>query len=149
MSAQDVADGLVGLRELLAKATPGPWKERGGSVYVPDEDDGDARIICGMGRSAGGFSEYYPVQAHKPEGIANAALIVAAVNALPSLLARIEALEAERAGLRDEMERRDNNETRNCLNWGPCSRHDGRMCDDDYARTAIRTDPGAGPGGGG
>ena len=29
--------------------------------------------------------------------------------------------------LRAEMERRDNNETRNCLNWGPCSRHDGRM----------------------
>ncbi len=31
--------------------------------------------------------------------------------------------------LRAEMERRDRNETRNCLNWGPCSRHDGRMAE--------------------
>ena len=33
--------------------------------------------------------------------------------------------------LRAEMERRDRNENRNCINWGPCSRHDGRMCDSD------------------
>lgn len=31
--------------------------------------------------------------------------------------------------MRAEMERRDRNENRNCLNWGPCSRHDGSMTD--------------------
>jgi hypothetical protein len=29
--------------------------------------------------------------------------------------------------LRREMERWDRNEHRNCVNWGPCSRNDGRM----------------------
>lgn len=33
---------------------------------------------------------------------------------------RIVELEAEQA-------RRDANELRNCVNWGPCSRNDGRM----------------------
>lgn len=28
-----------------------------------------------------------------------------------------------------EMERRDRNEDRNCINWGPCSRHDAHMED--------------------
>jgi hypothetical protein len=34
--------------------------------------------------------------------------------------AEIEALQAE-------LDRRDVNETRNCINYGPCSRFDGRM----------------------
>lgn len=29
--------------------------------------------------------------------------------------------------LESEIARRDINEARNCLNWGPCSQHDGRM----------------------
>ncbi len=29
--------------------------------------------------------------------------------------------------LQAELERRDRNETRNCINWGPCSWHDGVM----------------------
>lgn len=39
---------------------------------------------------------------------------------ITELVDRIVELEAE-------MARRDANEIRNCLNWGPCSRHDGRM----------------------
>lgn len=31
--------------------------------------------------------------------------------------------------LRAVLERWDRNENRNCLNWGPCSRHDERMAD--------------------
>lgn len=40
----------------------------------------------------------------------------------PEAADRIEQLEAELA-------RRDRNEIRNCLNWGPCSEHDGYMGD--------------------
>lgn len=29
--------------------------------------------------------------------------------------------------LKAEMQRRDDNENRNCIRWGPCSRHNGRM----------------------
>lgn len=29
----------------------------------------------------------------------------------------------------DELARRDRNELRNCINWGPCSQNDGRMKD--------------------
>jgi|GEM_PF-6892922 len=43
---------------------------------------------------------------------------------------RLARLEAENARLRKEMERRDKNENLNCLNWGPCSRHDGPMGDE-------------------
>jgi hypothetical protein len=39
----------------------------------------------------------------------------------------IDALHAEIAELRAEMKRREDNETRNCINWGPCSFNDGRM----------------------
>ncbi|MGL4198163.1 MAG: hypothetical protein ACRCSX_10415 [Allorhizobium sp.] len=35
------------------------------------------------------------------------------------------------AVLEAELARRDANENRNCINWGPCSRHDGRMSDAD------------------
>ena len=37
---------------------------------------------------------------------------------------RIQKLEADIA-------RRDANEARNCLNWGPCSQHNGRMAGPD------------------
>lgn len=36
-----------------------------------------------------------------------------------------QAAELER--LRAELDRRGRNEVRNCVNWGPCSRHDGHM----------------------
>jgi len=42
-------------------------------------------------------------------------------------LAAIRTLSAENARLKAELDRRDRNETRNCLNWGPCSQHDERM----------------------
>lgn len=37
------------------------------------------------------------------------------------------ALVQEVAELRAELARRDANENRNCINWGPCSANDGRM----------------------
>lgn len=43
--------------------------------------------------------------------------------------------------LRAELARRDRNENRNCLNWGPCSRHDGPMDDAAFASTKEGTQP--------
>jgi uncharacterized protein (UPF0335 family) len=89
------------LRGLLAKATPGPWEVSGAlcgdhgtetvSIYHTDTSKGFRHIhevvetgcVCGD-------------EAVTP---ANAALIVAAVNALPALLDRIEALEGDNGNL--------------------------------------------------
>ncbi len=75
------------LLALVGKATPGPW-----SVYTPDHspsrpgiDAGDETIVVWGDETEddGGV-----------RGPANAALIVAAVNALPALCAEVEALQA-------------------------------------------------------
>lgn len=79
-----MTDDLVGrLRERMAAATtlpwemnpPGAWWEQGMTYTVPKIAMDDAR--------------YYPSAPNKDD----AELIVEAVNALPTLLARIEALE--------------------------------------------------------
>ena len=80
------------LKKLLAAATPGPWKiERGKRcIQGPDTRDGDPLVLTSMmgGATKWSHSPYseYCVPGMK-EGDANAALIVAAVNALPELLA--------------------------------------------------------------
>lgn len=73
------------LLALVGKATPGPW-----SVYTPEHspslpgiDAGDETIVV-WGDAAGDDGGV--------RGPANAALIVAAVNALPALCAEVEAL---------------------------------------------------------
>lgn len=88
------------LAKLLAAATPGPWKiERGKRcIQGPDTRDGDPLVLTSMmgGATKWSHSPYseYCVPGMK-EGDANAALIVAAVNALPELLARVKRLEAD------------------------------------------------------
>ena len=87
------------LKKLLAAATPGPWKiERGKRcIQGPDTRDGDPLVLTSMmgGATKWSHSPYseYCVPGMK-EGDANAALIVAAVNALPELLAKVKRLEA-------------------------------------------------------
>lgn len=82
------------LRELLAKATPGEWS------FVAEGDNGNRghdmggfkagdRWVCTFGDS----TQYYPEEGTPPEP-QDAALIVAAVNALPALLAQSAAYEA-------------------------------------------------------
>ena len=56
----------------------------------------------------------------------------------------LAAKDAEIASLKAEMERRDSNENRNCLNWGPCSRHDGRMADASILAEPARAIAGEG-----
>lgn len=103
------------LKKLLAAATPGPWKiERGKRcIQGPDTRDGDPLVLTSMmgGATKWSHSPYseYCVPGMK-EGDANAALIVAAVNALPGLLAERDRLRADLKRLfrppycRDKME---------------------------------------------
>lgn len=88
------------LERLMAEATPGPWKiERGKRcIQGPDTRDGDPLVLTSMmgGATKWSHSPYsgYCVPGMK-EGDANAALIVAAVNALPGLLEGVKRLEAD------------------------------------------------------
>lgn len=67
------------LRAMLERATPGPWHSNCSHVYAPDE------AILAVVQNPGSKESDYPL-------VANRDLIVAAVNALPSLLDEIEAL---------------------------------------------------------
>lgn len=86
------------LRELVARATPGPWYTLGPpwltdgntSILAESPDPHVARFICDFDFFA--FDEEDDKTSLNPD--ADAALIVAAVNALPTLLDR---LDAERA----------------------------------------------------
>ena len=70
-----------------------PWREWHGDI-VADGDalsDYDDYVIAGIGTSYGSRSSVYcPVKAHKPEGKANAALIVERVNKGPAADAMAE-----------------------------------------------------------
>jgi len=73
------------LRELLAKATPGPWENSNGHIGLYIEERPEWSAIANV--------EHHPDQgASADEGNSNAALIVAAVNALPDLLDEVERL---------------------------------------------------------
>ena len=95
---RDMTPDLSALESLLAKATPGPWRnERTG------DEETVMRIIHGR-RSAGG-SEVCIVTTgsyNDATEAGNAALIAAAVNALPALIARVRELEQERDEARTE-----------------------------------------------
>ena len=81
------------LRRLLAEATPGPWHRgttRTYGIYSADADPEDQRTVATVPHWDGS-SHLTPIDSR---GDADAALIVAAVNALPDLLDRIDALEA-------------------------------------------------------
>lgn len=110
------------LRKLLTKATPGPWvwEQCGdkcddpviGVAYGPDDLD-CTQPLSGKLEDAG--DDYYRERiAYNIEGGAgvdassNAALIVAAVNALPSLLDRLEVLTAKNERLREALEQAPN-----------------------------------------
>jgi len=115
---------LEELKKLLAEATPGPWKiERGKRcIQGPDTREGDSLVLTSMmgGATKWSHSPYseYCVPGMK-EGDANAALIVAAVNALPALIARVEEMEAEleaarvHAWLDDELQEKAPSDERN------------------------------------
>lgn len=111
---------VAGLRALLAGATPGPWRH--GSVeryhvFVPCADCmGPERVILRM-------NEHFPHEA-------DAALIVAAVNALPALLAAAEERDAaaeERDALKARVAAADEH-ARTCV----------ELCSDEQVEENLR-----------
>lgn len=85
---------IKALRELLAKATPGPWFDQSNEDYP-----GANHKI----RPIDNISEWPAFGEIASAGPHNAALIVAAVNNAPALLDRIEALEALNERLREAL----------------------------------------------
>lgn len=95
---------LEGLRALLEKATPGPWAPCH-HLKSPKDDascpcgyrggvwgnDGEV-VVFEMGSTADQDGDYLLPVADRATQLADAALIVAAVNALPTLLAELTAL---------------------------------------------------------
>jgi hypothetical protein len=77
------------LRELLARATPGPWKSQ------DHQHQADLMTWYSVEKANGMRGQVARVMSHV-RGKADAALIVAAVNALPALLDVCEAAQAFR-----------------------------------------------------
>lgn len=94
-----MTDTLTELKRLHAEATQGPWKvtgELGIEGQADSSTDFDPLVIGGLkgGKGLIQFPSYSLYsQPTRTQGKANAALIVAARNALPKLLACVEALE--------------------------------------------------------
>jgi hypothetical protein len=83
----DSAPLLAKLRDLLAKATPGPpWRTMDEYIDSADRPPPIASAFYTFATMKGGE--------HHEEAVDNAALIIEAVNALPDLLTLIEALTA-------------------------------------------------------
>ena len=85
------------LRELLAKATERPW-----DVGDPTRGDSPLMVYCNdtTGQRIADLTNEYTFHSEE-EKAANAALIVAAVNALPGLLDRVERMEEALRDARD------------------------------------------------
>ena len=134
------------LERLMREATPGPWNNKRSArcIQGPDTFEGDPVIIGGL---VGGsrqwsnfpFSEY--CVPGKNEGDANAALICAAVNALPELVALRKENDRLREALKDVVERYDAEHPMRQADWHNlkcgCVR-----CLVDRARAALNQEPG-------
>jgi hypothetical protein len=70
------------LAALGRAATQGNWNVGNGDIYADGDEasDYDDKVICGIGMAGLRSHEYAVIKAHKPQGKANAALIVALVN---------------------------------------------------------------------
>lgn len=94
-------DDLDALAALVERATPGPWTVRMGEYVVPAGHEkrpigGSSDPVVDRDRYAQYVCRIPPSHRHRSdtEQRANAELIVAAVNALPALIARVRAQEA-------------------------------------------------------
>lgn len=90
----DTKIDIAEVRGLLEKATSGPWEQSARNEILGAVDgDGEDVVIGALGVSSGFRSHVYT--ACKREAPANAALIVKAVNALPTLLDQLEQSQRE------------------------------------------------------
>lgn len=114
------APDLNELEALLAKATPGPWEVQndGWSIRVEQSDTEKERGWRVATTYASG-----PHRAQQQ--IADAELIVAAVNALPALIARVRELEQERDAAALAMRERCAQACEELsVDWFPRDKHD-------------------------
>lgn len=79
---------IAKLRELLERATPGPWES-----LTPPQHEATSRHGAAVRKGIDGIADVVRVDHLGSSTEANAALIAAAVNALPRLLAVAEAAE--------------------------------------------------------
>jgi len=87
-----LVDLIAELRGLLAKASKGPWK-----LYVPDDGTGAACVKRVTDEPSGSRRTDWPAvcNCNTLPNADNATLIVTAINALPTLLDRLEAFHAK------------------------------------------------------
>jgi hypothetical protein len=99
----DLGKLLDDLDAARAEATPGPWAQQNGARHLVYGNPDEGMFVC-----AAGNADY-------PGPIADAALIVAAVNALPRLTAALRAVEVLAEGWRYKGE----------FGWGPWQSGEG------------------------
>lgn len=99
---EPVSAGTDELKRLMEAATPGPWEIDAVTVHPVDGPTQRYLYLTATGAGSGDIADLYHIQSgyhHKHNSAANAALIVAAVNALPELLALREENERLKAAL--------------------------------------------------
>ena len=104
------------LKELLAKASAGPWQ-----LYIPDDGSGAAVIKRHYEVEGGARVTDWPAVCNcgtLPKS-ANAALIVAIVNAAPALITKAERVDA----LTEVLERARLIVPEHCYNWHVAARN--------------------------
>jgi hypothetical protein len=87
------------LRRLLSEATPGPWQAEFASLHVGGRLEITEWFVRLDGDDVAIAADIVDPRNDDKPSKANAALIAAAVNALPALLAVVEAAEAHREAL--------------------------------------------------
>lgn len=88
---------LTHLRELLAKATPGPWR-----IVYPDADEVQSFCICEPDETAlGTIADFFNYSDEQDK--ANAEWVLAICNAAPGLLDDLTAANEQVAALRVEL----------------------------------------------
>lgn len=98
-------DDLDALEALLAKATPGPWR-----TTAEEDENGVVRpMIKGWRQEPMGLyvAAFFAYADEGQGGDDNARLVVAAVNALPTLLAELRRLRGVEEKARAEIKQRD------------------------------------------
>lgn len=147
---------IEAMRQLLERATAGPW------AYRPQEHDDWGFIrttratedgwhpVVAIARDVSDHEDHDAHRASKTDPAeGNAGLIVAAVNALPSLLTELEALRAERGRMVEALEpfakyRGSDEYLRSASDDGLCQAVSFTAGDYRRARTALqRKEPGA------
>lgn len=152
--------GGVGEAERAVKEAAEPWADYHGDL--PDYDhpmrpvyESGIQYAVELLAKMLGVEDYTPCDGTEDfDGDLGGTLMNIVLEAMPKdehgdpiyprdLAATLETQAAEIEGLRAELTRRERNENRNCINWGPCSQHDGFMAE---GLTSLPAPPAPGMG---